>query len=389
MRPGTVLISGARAPVAVHLARLLGAAHHRVLLCDHVTAPIGAASRAITGYRTIPSFRLEPLRAAQSLRSLIADEGIEYVIPTCEEVFYLARFWESADLPARLIAPPPALLEMVHNKFRFIECVRAMGLSAPGTHLLSCRADRDRFARSARDHVFKPVWSRFASEVFIRPGPKAFETIAPTRQHPWVAQQFIAGREVSVYAVAHEGRLAGLSAYRSLIRAGKGAGVSFEPVHNAAIRSFVEVFVGQTRWTGQISFDVIVDAGGSVMPLECNPRATSGVHFFDDPEGFARAMLEGAPEVIASIEAPQGVRLAVWIYGLSGLFHRHSPAAFWRALRRTEDVLLTGSDPIGLVAQARSVLEFARIARKTGRSLQQASTYDLEWDGPDQSSISN
>jgi hypothetical protein len=350
---------------------------------------LGSASEIIDKYLFLPSFRLDEVTAANSLQQLIVEENINYVVPTCKEVFYLAKFWDQEQRDATLIAPSIAMLEAVHNKFRFIEMLEGMGLPAPVTYLLESRADIDRFRQTAVDYVFKPVWSRFASHTQIRPTQASLERVTPSPQAPWVAQTFVCGEEVSVYALAWNGKLTGISVYRSLVRAGLGAGVCFEPVENAAVRSFVRTFVRETNWTGQVSFDVILTGDGTVLPLECNPRATSGVHFFEDPKAFANALLLGEEEASPSGKVPQGVRLAIWIYGLSGLFRQHDFQSFWRALRTAKDVLNVPSDPIGLAAQIKSVWEFLKIARRTGGSLQQASSYDLEWDGPDQSSISN
>ena len=45
MERQTFLVTGARAPVALHMARLLGSAGHRVILTDTMRRPLGAATR--------------------------------------------------------------------------------------------------------------------------------------------------------------------------------------------------------------------------------------------------------------------------------------------------------------------------------------------------------
>lgn len=382
-----ILITGARAPVALHLARLLKAAGHTVFLCDHLDHPLAAASRSHDGYRKIPSLRFHPQAAAAALQAVLHRDRITCVVPTCEEVFYLARLWPDIDTPARLLAPPADILARVHNKFDFITLCQKSGLPAPATTLLRNRADLDAFRATSNTCVFKPVWSRFAAQVHLRPTPAQLDRIAPSAAAPWVAQEWVAGDEFCVYATAHAGQLTALSAYRGLIRAGLGAAVCFEPIADDAIRAFVQAFITATGWTGQISFDVMRRADGTIVPLECNPRATSGVHFFGPDSQFADALLTGQSTATPDIVAPQGVRLAVWLYGIPGLFGQHRVATLAHALRQTKDILNIPDDRIGLRPQLRSVREFARIARRERLSLQQASTFDLEWDGPDQSDI--
>ena len=322
------------------------------------------------------------------MNELIDSLKIDIVIPTCEETLYLAQLWQTSPPRASLFAPSLDRLEQVHNKFRFIQLCCEIGLAAPETHLLQSREDVRAFAGQAERMVFKPVWSRFATEVLICPRPRRLTQLAPSPVRPWIAQHFMEGDEISVYAVAHAGQLTALSAYRGLIRAGRGASVCFEPVQDDAVCRFVQKFVAETNWTGQVSFDLIRDKKGRVWPLECNPRATSGVHFFGPQSGFADAVLSPDGQAVADITAPQGVRLAMWLYGPSNLLSARGAGRFCLVMRQVQDVLKRPEDPVGLWPQTRSVAEFAGIALRRRVSLQAASTFDIEWNGSDQSSIS-
>ncbi len=45
-----------------------------------------------------------------------------------------------------------------------------------------------------------------------------------------------------------------------------------------------------TGMTGHLGFDLIVDADGRAWPIECNPRAVSGLHLFDAAPALAEAI---------------------------------------------------------------------------------------------------
>ena len=90
--------------------------------------------------------------------------------------------WEEHDFPAKLFAPSFDLLAKVHNKFSFIELCESLGLRVPATHLLLDRQDVDGFLRNARDFVFKPVWSRFAKNLLLRPAAKQLKRISPSKR---------------------------------------------------------------------------------------------------------------------------------------------------------------------------------------------------------------
>ena len=377
-----MLITGARAPVALHLARLLHAAGLRVILADSPAHPITAASAACAAYRRLPPPRFAEHAYGAAVEALVRSEGIELVIPTCEEIFYLGRMWRDRALPARLFAPDMALLAQVHDKHAFIRLAESLGLAVPETTLLQSREDLRAIRDQSRELVLKPVWSRFASHVLLRPSPETLDAINPSPAIPWVAQRFVSGDEISAYAVAVKGDLKALGLYRSLYRAGKGAGICFELVDDPAARRFVESFVAGTGWTGQISFDLMREKNGRVLPLECNPRATSGLHFFRDPQRFVKAMLADGDEVTPDVDVSQTVRLAMWIYGMPAALRSRQIGRFAQAMRDAGELLDWPGDPAPKRAQWRALAEIAGTALRQRISLQAASTRDIEWNGP-------
>ncbi|RWB75214.1 MAG: hypothetical protein EOQ50_12925 [Mesorhizobium sp.] len=380
----TILITGARAPVALHLARLVHGAGRRVILADTPARPIAAASKACARYHRLPPPRFEPQAYADAVEALTRAENVELVIPTCEEVFHLTLAWADRTMPAKLFAPDIRLLAQVHNKHSFIRLAEQLGLAVPETTLLNSREGLESVRGHSRDLVFKPVWSRFASHVLLRPTPDFLDVIAPSPAMPWVAQRFVDGEEISAYAVAHEGRLKALALYRSPYRAGRGAGIFFERVEDEAARALVERIVAGTAWTGQISFDLMREPNGRVLPLECNPRAVSGLHFFRDPARFAAAVLGDGPEVRPDVTAPQTVRLAMWIYGLPVALRSGGLARFRKAMREGQELLDWPGDSAPVRAQWPALAEIAGMAWRERISLQAASTRDIEWNGPDE-----
>ncbi|AZO33291.1 hypothetical protein EOA27_25045 [Mesorhizobium sp. M2A.F.Ca.ET.037.01.1.1] len=379
---GTILITGARAPAALHLARLVHGAGRGVILADTPARPVAAASRACARYHRLPPPRFEPQAYANAVEALTRAENVQLVIPTCEEVFHLALAWRGRTMPAKLFAPDIRLLAQVHNKHSFIRLAEQLGLAVPETTLLNSRDDLESVRGHSRDLVFKPVWSRFASHVLLRPTPDFLDAIAPSPAMPWVAQRFVEGEEISAYAVAREGRLKALTLYRSPYRAGKGAGIFFERVEDEAARDLVERIVAGTTWTGQISFDLMREPGGRVLPLECNPRAVSGLHFFRDPARFAAAVLGDGPEVRPDVTLPQTVRLAMWIYGLPVALRSGGLARFRKAIREGQELLDWPGDSAPVRAQWPALAEIAGMAWRERISLQAASTRDIEWNGP-------
>lgn len=60
------------------------------------------------------------------------------------------------------------------------------------------------------------------------------------------------------------------------------------------IYEWVRQFVQATGFSGQVGFDFIETEDGQLYAIECNPRATSGIHLFHPGDGLVRALI--APE---------------------------------------------------------------------------------------------
>ncbi|MEL6683947.1 MAG: hypothetical protein AAFN63_07385 [Pseudomonadota bacterium] len=367
-----VLITGARAPAALHLARLLHGAGHHVLMADSLRWPVGAASNACATYLRLPAANGPLDTYADAIADALQAHQIDLVIPTCEEVFYLARIWGQRQMPAPLFAPSFDTLATAHNKYAFVQLAASMGLNVPQTWELTCHRDLEALPVPADQLVFKPVWSRFATRVSLRPAKPICQ---PTPADPWVAQRFVAGKEVCAYAIAYQGHLVAVSAYRPTYRAGKGAGIVFVPDQDPAIADFIRRFVAVTAWNGQLSFDFIRQADGTITAIECNPRATSGIHFFGQAEGFANGLLRGqacAPDVTDCL----GVKAALALYG--PLQH---PFRVWRGMARMGDVMTWPGDMGPVWRQVLATLELGAVALRHRISLTAATTHDIAWDG--------
>ena len=65
-----ILISGARAPVALHMTRLLHKAGHEVYMFDHLNNPVAASSIQHSGYFQLPSYLCDAKRAQAALKNL-------------------------------------------------------------------------------------------------------------------------------------------------------------------------------------------------------------------------------------------------------------------------------------------------------------------------------
>lgn len=373
-----VLILGARAPACLEWARAFSASGWTVSVGDSLAWPLARSSQSVNNFIRLPEPRSNPHAWVDALAERIRQDAIDLILPTCEEVFYLAHGLPQLTPLCRVLTSDFELLHRLHHKGRFAEMTRGWQVEAPETRLLQDHEDCLALAAEHRDWVFKPAYSRFASRTLIRPDIRAVEALHPTPDQPWVAQRFVAGDEHCSFSLLVNGQLRAHACYRPLYRVGRGSGIYFQPVQPAAVRAFIEAFGQATGYSGQVGFDFIADAEGRFHVLECNPRATSGIHLFDDQPTALVNTLNTVGEALLPSSTPRMVALAMLLIGAPRHF---ASRTFWSDYRAARDVILRDGDLGPLAAQLLGVGEIAMRALLRRRGLLAASTADIEWDG--------
>jgi hypothetical protein len=378
-----ILITGARAPVALHFARVLAEAGHHIILADSQRFPIARATKFKKSYHYVPRPVDSILSYGNTIQQIVNDESCDVIIPTCEEIFFLAACRDLHGFELPLLAPHFEKLERVHNKFSFALSTNGHPAQAAHTTLLTTAADVDPIRAEANKLVFKPVWSRFASEVLICPHPSQLEALRPSPARPWIAQEFLPGEELCCWALVKDGRVIALSSYRPLHRVGLGAAIAFEPVDDPTISAFVKSYSKSSQWEGQISFDFRRDANGLPHVLECNPRATSGVHFFGPHSGLADA-ITNARVCLPNISRSMTLPMALWAFGMPKAFVKNGMRGILdlkRDLKSMGDISTWPGDRTLLPMQFLGILEIASKAVRLRKKLTAAATFDIEWNG--------
>jgi predicted ATP-grasp superfamily ATP-dependent carboligase len=372
-----ILLTGGRAPATLELARAFHRAGHTVFMAESLRGHLSEPSAALAKNFLVPPPRQQTSDFLDALEKIVRENKIDLVIPTCEEVFYVAIGRER--FPA--FVESLEKLRTLHNKLDFIELARGLGLPVPETALIETEADlRSAFERWPR-LVLKPVYSRFASKTLIQPTIEQSQS-AISFDARWVAQEFVAGEQVCTYSVCHHGRITAHTAYRSDFTAGQGATIFFRHVNHAATLTWVTKFVAETEFTGQIAFDFIETREGKIFAIECNPRAISGIHLLARDPHFPETFLNSSePCAIPSEEFSTQLWTGMLFYGLPTALKKHRVKKWWTAFRSSRDVIFRGDDPLPALLQFRSIFHYLQLARRENISLLEASTFDIEWNG--------
>jgi predicted ATP-grasp superfamily ATP-dependent carboligase len=165
--------------------------------------------------------------------------------------------------------------------------------------------------------------------------------------------------------------------YRASVIAGTVA-VGFSRVDDTGVEDFAMRYAAATGWTGFLSFDFIRDAAGQAFAIECNPRLTSGVHFFETDDlapavlnASATLRLRDARELQqfwSCLQEAQGTLPNVFAF-----------AGRLRAMSRRRDVTFASNDPAPLLTMPWTARELLRRAARERVPMAVAASADIGW----------
>ncbi|MFC5702351.1 ATP-grasp domain-containing protein [Cohnella faecalis] len=395
----TILLTGGRAPVTLELARSFHSAGHRVLVAESARYHLCRVSRAVERSFQVPPPNENTKSYLDAIESIVTSERVDVIIPTCEEIFFIAKGLDRLRRHCTVWAAPTEQLGELHDKWRFVLLAERLGLTTPQSKLIRTREEWQALAEAERlndDLVLKPAYSRFASQVLFlakeHSHAKRRQVLsniisAAVPKTPWIAQRHVYGRHICTYSVAYEGDLIAHAAYPCQYRVGQGATVYFKPLEHKAAQKWVRKLVKAIRFTGQIAFDFIEEEDGGLYALECNPRATSGVHLFGEDGGLVQAFLR--PQelresgAVLTPKPSNGAMLAPAMFasGIGGIRSFRELRSWHQAFRSARDVVFSRKDMQPSVEQLRVLIDAWRTSRARGIKLVHATTIDIEWNG--------
>lgn len=368
----TVLLTLGRLPVALDIARSFAAAGNRVLIAEPTRLHLASMSSAVDRCLRVTS----PVRDREAyltdLLGIINAEGVDLVVPVSEESMYVAALHDAVPTGTAIFSAPQDQMLTLHDKFRFTTVAQSLGLAVPRT-LRADDPDAPGFG-AARDFVMKPRFSCSGRRVSF--GHAGSEI---TADPDLIVQERIHGHEFGSFGIVRGGRVLANVVYRGTVLDGSVA-VAFERVDDAAhIDQWVHTFAAGTGHTGFLAFDFKVGADGRAVALECNPRATSGIHFL--AEGAIACAIQGH-EIVGDRLRPDA-RLtesySCFTVTLGSLLRRAGFRDNWRRLRESTDVTWSRSDPWPFLLMMVNTSRLIGLALATRQTFAAAAVQDIEW----------
>lgn len=366
----SVLITLGRLPKGLDLIRSFNALGWRVIVADPYRDHLARVSRAVSKTYRVPAPFEEPSAFRSALLNIVKDEAIDLIVPVSEDILYVSALHHDVPSEVTIFSMPSDLIRHVHDKYEFIMLAREIGLTIPETALLSQSQAKQIAER--KNYVVKPRHScaGFGVNFFSRHTPLPELSAG-------IVQEAISGEEFSTCALAHDGRVLKQVIYRGTLQSGT-VSVGFERVVNSSVDDWVVRFVAATRWTGFISFDFIITAEGIPYAIECNPRTTSGLHFFVNRD-IAKAILDPSHSMLFRRQ-----KRLIQFWSVMQHFSDHFGHAqeMRRALRHiflVKDVTFSWSDPLPLLLMPWTAKEIMRAAKHSKVPFGIAATRDFSF----------
>ena len=171
--------------------------------------------------------------------------------------------------------------------------------------------------------------------------------------------------QICTYSVCHNGRITARTSYPSTFTAGQGATSAFQHMDHPGTFNWVKTFVAKNKFTGQIAFDFIQSHDGQIYALECNPRATSGVHLLTSHQNFTEVFLNSNMDCITPTSGHSSMLgTAMLVYGLPRALKKNQLIHWIKTFFTSNDVFWILKIPCRLLCNSEAFSFFYRLQEK-------------------------
>lgn len=369
-----ILITGARTFIALDLARKFHRSGHRVFVADTSRYHLTCYSNSVVNSYKVPTPKLFPKEYIDSLVEIVKKEKIDLLVPVYEEIFYISRALDA--FSCEVFCSSFDVLNGLHNKWSFYLKQKSMGIAVPETILVSSQKDLEEL-KLEYPMALKASYSRASLQVKKATKEKRPKIEIETH-NPWIAQKWLDGKKYCSFSLCIDGEIQAHTAYPVNYTI-KSSCLMFEAVDHPGIYEWVENFVREEKFTGQIAFDFSVEEDGKIYAIECNPRGTSGIHLFDENEKildvfFGKTCSLITPKEGACKQLFSGMLINGW-KGCSSIFQ------FFSTIFGLSDVTFEKKDIKPFLMQPIIFIVHLCKSAKFRKNISSFYTYDMDWDG--------
>ncbi len=372
----TALLTVGRFPKALTLARGLHRHGVRVLVADPLKRQLCSVSRSVSKNYQVAAPNTDIRAWERDILEIIDREQVTDLVPVSEEVCHVANLAPKLPAHVRYVGPSAPWIAQWHDKLAFVSHAIDRGVTAPSVFTTADPEARALVRQT--ECVLKPRRGCSGTDIsFIPPGSSL-----PPPSNELLVQRKVEGAHLYTISWVEDGQVMTTASYRGSTHSGTVA-VGFQSAPTPfSVKQWIEQFVADTGTTGFLSFDFILDRGGIPWGIECNPRASSGIHFID--EAWLGAAVMGKASTPASI-TPAGKR-AQWSYSTLTEAYKHlwrlRAPQLLRCLRDllvSRDVVWSWRDPLPFLLMTPLCWEFIWKSIRERMPIGDASQCDIAW----------
>ena len=295
----TALLTVGRFPKALTLARSLYRHGVRVLVADPLKRQLCSVSRSVSKNYQVAAPNTDIRAWERDILEIIDREQVTDLVPVSEEVCHVANLAPKLPAHVRYVGPSTPWIGQWHDKLAFVSHAIDRGVTAPSVFTTADPEARALVRQT--ECVLKPRRGCSGTDISFIPPSSSL----PPPSNELLVQRKVEGTHLYTISWVEDGQVMTTASYRGSTHSGTVA-VGFQSAPTPfSVKQWIEQFVADTGTTGFLSFDFILDRGGIPWGIECNPRASSGIHFID--EAWLGAAVMGEASTPASI-TPAGKR---------------------------------------------------------------------------------
>lgn len=379
--PKKILLTGARSPAALEVARLLHHGGHEIYTADTSYFQVCRFSNAVRKSFVIPAPSENPEKFIQTVLNIIEKEKIDILIPIWEEVLYISKQIERFPKSCKVFCSSFETIDRLHNKHEFIVKLKELGFLVPRTELIQSLSDFEHHGFQ-KPFALKACYCRGSRKV-MKVMPGELPTVDFSPNNPWIAQEWIDGERFCTYSVCHNGTLLAHSVYPVKYTLEDGSScIAFDAYEHPGIFEWVKKLVGELKYTGQIAFDFIETADKKIYAIECNPRATSGVHLFAPEDKLDRAYLNHAmPTIKPKPGRSKQIATGMLVYGLKMGHRENRLKQYIKKTFTTPDVVFSWRDLKPFIFEPIIFSSYWLKSLRKKTTIPKVFTSDFDWDG--------